>query len=104
MKVFHVEVHAVLSIMYATHIIHTVGTFCLFVCFSCFPALLFGLITIALAFMVSEMKNSSLFQITQLVAGIFLGPIGGVFFLGVLVPWANTPVSMYPELTPFTSE
>ncbi len=48
--------------------------------------------------MVSELKNSSLFQIANLVAGMFLGATGGVFFLGMLVPRANTPVSVHSEL------
>lgn len=42
--------------------------------------------------MVSAMENSSLFQIINLVGGMLVGPIGGVFFLGILIPWADTIV------------
>ncbi len=48
-----------------------------------------------MAFIVSELKNGSLFQITSAIIGMLLGPIGGVFLLGMMVPWANTPVSVY---------
>ncbi len=63
-----------------------------------FPAFIFGLMNIALAFMVFEMQNSSLFQIANLVAGVLVGPIGGIFLLGILIPWANTMVRILPSI------
>ncbi len=49
--------------------------------------------TIALAFLLSELKTGTLFQITAQVAGVLMGPIAGAFFLGMLVPFADTLVS-----------
>ena len=51
---------------------------------------------IALALMVNEMENSSLLKIVSVTAGILMGPIGGSFFLGIFIPWADTIVREFP--------
>ncbi len=65
-------------------------------------AVLFGVMSIALALMVSEMKNSSLFKIISVIGGMLTGPIAGSFFLGIFIPWADTIVRANGDVLLFT--
>ncbi len=57
------------------------------------PAFVFGILNMIVAFLISQLKGASLFQITIQMTGMLNGPLAGIFFLGILVPFVNTMVT-----------
>ncbi|ELT90273.1 hypothetical protein CAPTEDRAFT_177302 [Capitella teleta] len=52
--------------------------------------LFLGIINIGVGFLIYQLSGESIFQLSLRIVGMFLGPITGMFIVGVLMPFVNT--------------
>jgi len=67
--------------------------------FSKFIVFLFGFLILGCSMMLARFSTSSFVEVFMALSGVIVGPVLGLFTLGVFVPWANTKGALVGQMS-----